>query len=71
MFSGLIDRYDDNVAARVGQETNTKLKHLYTPLIDNNSIIRDLVGQRGLSLNNWGTTKQDMNFITMLNQLSK
>ena len=71
VFSALIDRYDDNIAARVVQETNTKLKHLDTPLIDNNNIIRDHVGRRGLHLNNRGTTRLALNFITMLKQLSE
>ena len=71
VFSALIDRYDDNLAARVVQETNAKLKHLDTPLIDNNNIIRDHVGRRGLHLNNSGTTRLALNFITMLKQLSE
>ena len=66
VFSSLILRRDDKHAAKVVDETNQKLKHLDTPLLDNGNITEDFLGRRGLHLNYSGTKRLAMNLIKVL-----
>ena len=66
VFSSLIVRRDDREAAKVVEETNRKLKHLDTPLMDNSNLTEDFLGRRGLHLNYSGTKRLAMNLIKVL-----
>ena len=66
VFSSLIVRTDDVNAAREVKETNSKLKHLDTPLVDNSNITKDHLGRKGLHMNYVGTRMLASNLIIML-----
>ena len=62
----MIVRTDDVNAARVVKETNSKFKHLDTPLVDNSNITKDHLGRKGLHMNYVGTRMLASNLIIML-----
>ena len=66
VFSSLIMRKDDKHAAKVAEETNLKLDHLDTPLMDNSNLTEGFLGRRGLHLNVSGTRRLAMNLINVL-----
>ena len=70
VFSSLIMRKDDKHAAKVVEETNLKLDHLDTPLMDNSNITEDFLGRKGLHLNISGTRRLAMNLINVLRKFN-
>ena len=70
VFSNLIMRTDDAVASRVVRETNRKFDHLDTTILQNNNILADHLGKKGLHLNGFGTGRLAKNLIEMIKELN-
>ena len=70
VFSSLIVRLDDENAAKVVAETNSKLLHLGADIVGNDNIQSNHISQRGLHLNGKGTTRLALNLINVLKGFS-
>ena len=70
VFSSLIIRLDDADAAKVVDETNSKLLHLGAGIAGNDNIMKDHISLRGLHLNGKGTIRLAMNLINVLKGFS-
>ena len=70
VFSSLIIRLDDGDAAKVVDETNSKLLHLGVGISGNDNITKEHISLRGLHLNGKGTIRLAMNLIIVLKGFS-
>ena len=61
---------DDENAAKVVAETNSKLLHLGADIVGNDNIQGNHISQRGLHLNGKGTTRLAINLINVLKGFS-
>ena len=70
VFSSLIVRLDDENAANVVAETNSKLLHLGADIVGNDNIQSNHISRKGLHLNGKGTTRLAINLINVLKGFS-
>ena len=66
---GLIDRYDDEKTQDTAQTVNDMLSNCVVRLINNNNILREHLGRKGLHMNPYGTGKLAINLIRVLKTL--
>ena len=61
-------RYDNSRAKVTIRNLNVKLNQLKINMVDNSNIDFEQLGKHGLHLNNWGTSRLAMNYISLMRQ---
>ena len=61
-------RVDNMKAKYTIRELNGKLNLLNINIVDNSNIDEEQLGKKGLHLNQWGTSKLEMNYLSIMRQ---